>query len=199
VNNIEYTHQHVVPYNAATLLFFKSHCNVLYVKSQKMIIYVFKYLFKGEEKQVRVWFLLTYAIRYFTPQNMHISEPGYPATPKQTPDKVYPDIAAPKHRDDLRKTGFYFRKKTASGSQAPNPISAAQEASVDCDHSEEPASSTDPRQNERIRDEACENLVVDYNEPLAFREMRIITASECCWLLFEFPLHESMYKVISLL
>jgi hypothetical protein len=133
-----------------------------------------------------------------TLQNMHISEPGYPATAKQTPDKVYPHITAPKHRDDLRKTGFYYRKKTANGTQTPNPISGEQETSIGHDHTGEPASSTDLRQNERIRDEACENLVVDYNEPLAFREMRIITASECCWLLFEYPLHESMYKVIAL-
>jgi hypothetical protein len=47
-----YTNQHVVPYNAATLLFFQSHCNVLYVKSTKQIIYVFKYMFKKNELEV---------------------------------------------------------------------------------------------------------------------------------------------------
>jgi hypothetical protein len=50
-----------------------------------------------------------------------------------------------------------------------------------------------------VRDETEPNLIVDYDETLAYKEMRVVTASECSWLLFEYPLHKSMHKVCTYL
>jgi hypothetical protein len=131
---------------------------------------------------------------------MRISEPRYPATPKPTPEKVYPEIIIPKNREELRRTGFYFRKRQWRPPQPPSsenldpPCNATAQQSTSNVDGEQLSTGSCPHA-ERIRDEACENLIIDYNEPLAFREMRVITASESCWLLFEFPQHETMYKV----